>query len=431
MKILLLGATFSTRNMGVGALTAGAIQAALQHYPRAEIYLLDYGKESARYELPMNGRTVTVNLVNMRFSKKFYLKNNIALLILLSWILRLVPFRSIREKIIAGNTCLARTREANIVAALSGGDSFSDIYGLGRFLYVALPQLFVLSMGKDLVLLPQTIGPFQTAIAKRIAAYIISRSRLVYSRDYDGMEETRKLSGALGTPDKVRFCYDVGFVIDPVKPAKIEIGDGPNEKQANAPLVGLNVSGLLYRGGYTGHNMFGLRVDYRALVDELIEFFIKKKNSLVLLVPHVYGVGEASESDAAVCRKIYDAGRTVYPERLFMARGEHDQHEIKYIIGLCDFFVGSRMHACIAALSQNVPAVGIAYSRKFIGVLRTVGAEALVADPRKHGKGEIVSLINTAFEDRGQIRRRLQQRMPQVRGKVLSLFKEMEEIMRP
>jgi polysaccharide pyruvyl transferase WcaK-like protein len=131
----------------------------------------------------MNGRTVTVNLVNMRFSKKFYLKNNIALLILLSWILRIVPFRNIREKIIAGNACLARTREANIVAALSGGDSFSDIYGLGRFLYVALPQLFTLSMGKDLVLLPQTIGPFRTAIARRIAAYIISKSRLVYSRD--------------------------------------------------------------------------------------------------------------------------------------------------------------------------------------------------------------------------------------------------------
>jgi len=431
MKILLLGATFSTRNMGVGALTAGAIQAALQHYPRAEIYLLDYGKESARYELPMNGRTVTVNLVNMRFSWKFYLKNNIALLILLSWILRLVPFQKLREKIFAGNACLARVREADIVAALSGGDSFSDIYGLGRFLYVALPQLFVLSMGKDLVLLPQTIGPFRTAIARRIAAYIISRSRLVYTREYNGVEETRKLSEASGTPEKVRFCYDVGFVIEPVKPAKIEICNGSNEKPANAPLVGLNISGLLYRGGSTGQNLFGLRVDYRALVDELIDFFIRKKKANVLLVPHVYGAGEASESDAAVCQKIYDAGKALYPERLFLARGEHDQHEIKYIIGLSDFFVGSRMHACIAALSQNVPAVGIAYSRKFINVFRTVGAEALVADPRKHGKEEIVSLVGAAFEDRDQLRRRLQQRIPQVREKVLSLFKEIEDVIRP
>jgi polysaccharide pyruvyl transferase WcaK-like protein len=177
--------------------------------------------------------------------------------------------------------------------------------------------------------------------------------------------------------------------------------------------------------------MFGLRVDYRALIDELIEFLIRKKNANVLLVPHVYGAGEASESDAVVCQKIYDAGKALYPERLFLLRGEHDQHEIKYIIGLSDFFVGSRMHACIAALSQNVPAVGIAYSRKFINVFRTIGVEALVADPRKHGKEEIVSLVGEAFEDRDQVRRRLQQRVPQVREKVLSLFKEIEDSMRP
>ena len=40
------------------------------------------------------------------------------------------------------------------------------------------------------------------------------------------------------------------------------------------------------------------------------------------------------------------------------------------------------MHACIAALSQTVPAVAIAYSRKFLGVMETIGVEDIVVDPQ-------------------------------------------------
>ena len=49
----------------------------------------------------------------------------------------------------------------------------------------------------------------------------------------------------------------------------------------------------------------------------------------------------------------------------------------KAVIGQCDFFIGSRMHACIAALSQGVPCVGVAYSMKFAGVFDTVGMERM------------------------------------------------------
>ena len=51
--------------------------------------------------------------------------------------------------------------EVDIAVAVSGGDSFSDIYGLSRFFYVALPQLLITIMGKKLVFLPQTIGPLK------------------------------------------------------------------------------------------------------------------------------------------------------------------------------------------------------------------------------------------------------------------------------
>ena len=45
-RVLLLGATFSTGNMGVGALAAGALEVARASYPHAEIRFLDYGRET-------------------------------------------------------------------------------------------------------------------------------------------------------------------------------------------------------------------------------------------------------------------------------------------------------------------------------------------------------------------------------------------------
>ena len=58
----------------------------------SEIFLLDYGKERLTYNFKTNSGCVHIQLLNMRFSKKVFLRNNIAILILLSLILKLIPF---------------------------------------------------------------------------------------------------------------------------------------------------------------------------------------------------------------------------------------------------------------------------------------------------------------------------------------------------
>jgi polysaccharide pyruvyl transferase WcaK-like protein len=102
--------------------------------------------------------------------------------------------------------------------------------------------------------------------------------------------------------------------------------------------------------------------------------------------------------------------------------GRFDHHEIKYLIGQCDFFLGSRMHACIGALSQCVPAVGLAYSGKFAGVLESVGGGSRVVDLRSLGEGEVVNAVREAFGQREVLRRQLEEKMPSIRKSVLGLF---------
>jgi len=217
------------------------------------------------------------------------------------------------------------------------------------------------------------------------------------------------------------LSYDMAFFLEPFPPSTGKF-DLLKQTDGSKPLVGLNVSGLLYHGGYTRNNMFGLRTGYKELIHQIIAHFIEKRGAQVVLVPHVFGPETDLESDpaacAAICRELSDK----YRADLHVISGEYDQHEIKWLIGKCDFFLGSRMHACIAALSQSVPAVGLAYSKKFFGVLRTIGVEQLVVDLRDCDAAKTIDLIDRAYSSRAEIRADLVQRMPAVKQAVSGLF---------
>src|SRR5437773_3085595 len=356
-KVCILGATFDTGNMGVSALTAGTIACILERYPEAAISLLDYGREGLPTSFRFRDRWIPIQFVNMRFSKKFYLPNNIALLILLALALKLLPWRGIRNRIILANPCLRHIHEADFAASLAGGDSFSDFYGVARLLYVALPQILVLLSGKKLVLLPQTVGPFRKAFSRVIAKQILARAELIYSRDFASQNAVRHLLGQKYTPRKVRFCYDVAFAVEPRMPGSRALLGMTAREPTDSVLVGLNVSGLLVAGGSTRSNIFGLRADYETLIYDLVESLIERKKARVRLIPHVLGGKDVAESDSVPSQRIYHALRPKYGDRIALVSGVSDPREVNGIIGTCYFSGGSRMHACIAAVSQYVPAV--------------------------------------------------------------------------
>lgn len=419
-KVCLLGASFGTENLGVNVLTIGAVRCIRHAYPGAEVFLMDYGREPLTYDLNCGAERLRVPLLNIRFSKKLWQKNHIAYLLAAAAIARLIPFRSIRERFLARNRCLAALCECTLVTAMSGGDSFSDIYGLSRFFYVALPQILALLLGKDLVLLPQTLGSFKGVTARAVARRILARTRTIFSRDLAGFEQVRALLGP-AVDARLKFGYDVGFLLEPAAPANwngmLTGRTGPAQ-----PLVGLNVSGLLLQGGYNHGNMFGLREDYGRLTEAMIRTLIGELGAVVILVPHVYGTAEGSESDFLACRKVLAQFAAEFGERIRMAPNRLDESETKFVIGQCDVFAGARMHSCIAAISQCVPAVSIAYSAKFAGVMKTVGAEDLVADARKLNEGEILEILRNTIRNRAAIRARLEQTVPAARQQALEML---------
>ena len=423
MKVCLLGASFDTGNMGVSALAESSIKIVLNQWPGAEVTLLGTGAAKNSKVLRISGREVHLKLLDLRFGKNIFKSSHFCVLLLNALLLKLIPLGKFRKMLSAINPQVKVLLEADKVFDITGGDSFSDIYGMRRFLiYGFLQKWLVTLFGKELILLPQTYGPFKRPVARWMARCVLKRSSMAIARDHNSEETLEELLDGYAVNGKIKFSPDVAFVLDPHEPRNIDVGSLTEVRKKDSVVVGLNVSGLLFNGGYTKENMFGLKTDYRELVFSIIDFFMQDKNVLIILIPHVFAPDNSVESDPEACRKIYDEMKNKYPDRIFAARGQYNHNEIKYIIGLCDFFVGSRMHACIAALSQFIPAVGLAYSKKFKGVFESIGIEDYVADAFVCKSEEVLSTIEKAFDARNQINTHLKKEIPQMQKVILNMF---------
>ena len=429
LSIVLLGASFDTGNLGVSALAESTIKILLHRWPKAEITLLGSGYDPANLCLPVGNQEIRIRSVPVRFSKKLTLPYHFLWFVVYGVLAQLLPWSGARKRLFARNAYCRALHEAHLAVDITGGDSFSDLYGVRRFLLDFLRKWLILLYGRDLVMMPQTYGPFSRSVCRHMARYILKRTKRIYTRDTAGLEYLRHLLGGAGADGKVRFAPDVAFVLDARKPSALDAGPLGGIRTGVSTLVGLNISGLLYYGGYTGHNEFGLKTDYQQLIDRIVNLVLQKEDTRLLLVPHVIPRGNFKgnvENDLSASLDVYERLSGKYPRRLFVARGPYDHTETKYIIGMCDFFIGTRMHSCIAALSQNIPAVGLSYSKKFRGVFETVGVGDLALEMRHADVDELVAAVEKAFASRETTAGHLRERIPSIRQQVLNLLGDVD-----
>jgi colanic acid/amylovoran biosynthesis protein len=281
-------------------------------------------------------------------------------------------------------------RGCDLVLDISAGDSFSDIYGGKRFLKNIASKAVVLAAGRPLILSPQTIGPFKAPWAKRLAFSMMRRATARFARDQISIDILRQA----GFRAPVELASDVALKLP---------FDRPAPRTDGLTRVGLNVSGLLMNGGYTGQNMFGLTADYPALIRRLIAIFAAREGCELHLIAHVISDRFAVEDDYRACKALAEEAT----DRVVLApRFESPSAAKSYIAGM-DFFMGARMHACIAALSAGVPVVPMAYSRKFAGLFGALGYNHTV-DCTAESTEAIEGRIMIAFEARARLAEEVQ-----------------------
>ncbi|WP_210527181.1 polysaccharide pyruvyl transferase family protein [Rubellimicrobium arenae] len=282
---------------------------------------------------------------------------------------------------------LREVRKADLVIDIGAGDSFADIYGANRLRRMFTTKFLTHGAGVPLVMAPQTVGPFTKPTSTRLAKLTMRLCALVCTRDAMSTDAIRDM----GLKRPVIEASDVALRLP---------FDTPAPRDPGAPVrVGLNVSGLLMAKGYTGKNEFGLSADYPDLIRDIIRHF-QGQGCEVHLVSHVHPPRQElthREDDYEASTKL----QAEFPGVHLAPRFRTPSEAKSFIAGL-DFFMGARMHACIAAFSSGVPVVPMAYSRKFAGLFGSLGYDRTV-DCTTETNDAILGKIQAAFDDRHQL----------------------------
>lgn len=374
--------------------------------PSAEVTLFDFGRGTRRASIPTSAADVTICQVGSFYSRRYYRFDNLAQMM---FVARLGLGRM--------HPAVRRLTGLDVILDLSGGDSFSDIYGRRRFDGVVLPKLLALRLGIPLILLPQTYGPYGDARALAIATRVSRGATQLWARDPNSFDVAKGLLAETFDPARHLSGVDVAFGLTARRPADAAAADAIERARESAPvLVGLNVSGLLYNE--PGHDVerYGLLDGYRETIHGLLAKLLAMPGVTVLLVPHVVNPsGRGGDCDAHAAGLLLGSLAPCDRERVVALPPGLGAMELKWAIGQCDWFCGTRMHACIAAISQGVPATAIAYSDKTSGVFRTAGIEDAVVDPRRVRRDALIEQVVAGFSERRRTAVALAAALPQVR----------------
>jgi polysaccharide pyruvyl transferase WcaK-like protein len=356
VTIGLLWHSTTSDNLGVGALTQSqiAICTAAAESARVKVKFIVFGTQGEQNYAPKDTDIVQGSRISLR-------------------------------QIASGRSpFIKELRTCDVVLDIGEGDSFADIYGFKRLLFLFVTKLCVLWIRIPLVISPQTIGPFNYGINRVIATAILRRSTRVFARDYLSADYLR----AIGVRANTSEVVDVAFRLPFIRPTKY-----PDGKRH----IGINVSGLLFSGGYEGSNQFGLALDFPNLIRKLIEHWSADDHNVVWLIAHVIPNGLPRDDDRmanATLAKEYPNVR--------LAPSFNSPEEAKSFIAGMDFITGARMHACIAALSAGVAVAPVAYSRKFNGLFNSLNYP-FFADAKVHSTEQAYDLICDALVRNGEL----------------------------
>lgn len=239
----------------------------------------------------------------------------------------------------------ARMKSYDAVIDTGAGDSFTDIYGIKRLAIMVYTRLVAKSAGVPVVLAPQTIGPFKSFLGRTAAKRTLRDASAVMARD----SISANFSASLGrTVDCL--ATDVVFSLPASAAPRTSTSD-----------VLLNVSGLLW-----ATDSHGSSTAYRDLVRALIEGCLSRGRTVTLLA-HVLDNPSLDNDMGAI-----DPLRSEFGDQVDVFIPS-DLNDARDFIAGANIVIGARMHACLNALSLGVPAIPLAYSRKFAPLLADIG----------------------------------------------------------
>jgi colanic acid/amylovoran biosynthesis protein len=255
-----------------------------------------------------------------------------------------------------------------------GGDDLSEYYGTSYLIY-GLLSIYLYSLKMPVYLVGQTVGPF-TGWRKSIAYFVLKRCN-VYTREKLNFNYLREELG-LSTIQESR---DLAFLALPGQ-------NDPTLKQNVLSRYGLQEEQYItiVPSGLYAHYC----KDREAYVRNFVNVIRKLKAGRVfgsykiVLLPHVIHTESDDRFIISEIMKSLDKEEdivTIFDELM--------PKELRMILGNGYFTITGRMHAAVSTFQMGRPAISLAYSVKYKGVISSgLDMDGLVIDCSDPGRWE-------------------------------------------
>lgn len=256
------------------------------------------------------------------------------------------------------------------------------------------------SLGKPIVMLPNSVGPFRTWIGRFLSRLSLNKCSAIIVRDpiSYGIVET------LGINCRKYLTSDMALLF---KPRKKEITESVDH-----PIIG--VCPGIYSFSVSKHEIGRYVTGHARALDAAIE----KHGVRILFLPHY--VSGFEYDDFEISQLILESMKNKEHARILKANSLDD---FKLMINQMDIVVSSKMHPAVLAVSGYVPAISVVYDHKQTGFFKDLGLSEYTVRLQHASRDELSSKIDKAWSDRKEIVGLLKARVPQLQETVRNTVK--------
>lgn len=293
-------------------------------------------------------------------------------------------------------------RETDIVIACGGAY-------LGGNKFQSIPQdLFPIYLAKKLkkkiYVYAQSVDPISNKLLKLITEFVLNQADIITLRE----QYSLNLLKSMRIKSPMYLTADPAFLID-----KLPFNEGKKllEKAGyndfSNQKIGLTVRKWNFPNSTHPKEKFMRYIDE---VSQFIEKVTQQENADIILFPQV--ILKPNDDDRIISNLLKSKLTKKASKKVFVLEEDYTPEQIKSMMGAMDFFIGTRMHSNIFAISMGIPTLAISYEIKTDGIMKMVGLADYVIDISNISSDQIIEKFNNMKKNGDIIKKQLNQMLP-------------------
>lgn len=324
------------------------------------------------------------------------------------------PFRKLTfvQNILRKFEILRSYLDADIILD-SGGVAFIDGRGFPLLVYNTALAITPALLGKPVVKLAQALGPFKECTNRTLAKLTLGQMGFVVARGRITGEHLAELG-----LNNYEVCADTAFTM-PLSNESCAHADSILEKTGvfshGTRVIGISPSVVV------DDYCRAKNIDYASTLARFIDHFVAKGFSVVIL-PHSVRPDSQKRmnNDVIIGREIMP--KLSHPERVAHIEQELAADVLRHIIGRMDFYVASRFHSMVSALSMKVPTLLIGWSHKYQEVMEMFDMAEWAMGYEQVSERALIEKFEQLMLRESEIRQKFESHLESVRASSLRNF---------